>query len=235
MNLQAMEALLDQIVHDKSMKASFAGWLNDALQELASDYDFPTLKLLLPQTVTVDGSTWIWPMPASYQKNLFRCAFIDTDGRQKKVDPFDRREDLEYRDHTQIGPHVTAVAVAQQLDLFNLLIHPLPSVPVALLLWYYQKPARMVKPGDSPTCMPPEYHERVLIPRVVKKNYTMITDQTINPNLQSLAFWQAEEERGLRGDGTCVGLINHFAKSQGPPRRTGGRDPLGAGYGRRGW
>ena len=235
MNLETMEALLHSITRDASLKPFYAGWLNDALFELALDYEFPTLKKLLPETVSVDDSTWIWPMPADYHKKLTRCAFIDTDGRQKKVNVYDRREDLEYRDHTQTGLNVTAVAVAQQEELFKLLIAPLPTAPVDLLIWYYQKPTTMVAPTDTAACIPPEYHERVLIPRVMIKNYENLVDQVANPNFQGLSYWKAKESAGLHGDETCIGLLNHFNKSQGPPRRTGGRDPVGRGYTRRGW
>ena len=236
MNLQTMEDWLDTITKEAALKPFYADWLNDALFELALDFEFPTLKRLLPETVTVDDSTWVWSMPSDYHKKLFRCAFVDTDGRQKEVTVFDRREDLEYRDHTQTGPNVTAVAVAQQGELFNLLIDPLPTASVDLLTWYYKKPTVMTLPADYPACMPPEYHERVLIPRVMIKNYEYLVDQVVNPNFQGLQYWQAKEERGLRGDGSHVGLIDYFNKSQGPPRRAGGRDPIGrGGWGRRGY
>ena len=236
MNLEAMESWLDFITKEAALKPFYADWLNDALLELALDFEFPALKKLLPETVMVDDSTWVWTMPSDYHKKLFRCAFTDTDGRQKGVTVVDRREDLEYRDHTQTGTNVTAVAVAQQEELSNLLIDPLPSAAVNLQLWYYQKPTRMVKAADYPTCMPAEYHERVLISRVMIKNYEYLVDQVVNPNFQGLQYWQAKENAGLHGDGTCIGLLNHFDKSQGPPRRTGGKDPIGrGGYGRRGW
>ena len=66
MNLQTMEDWLDTITKEAALKPFYADWLNDALFELALDFEFPTLKRLLPETVTVDDSTWVWPMPSDY-------------------------------------------------------------------------------------------------------------------------------------------------------------------------
>jgi hypothetical protein len=229
MNLEQMEALLDTIVQDKSLKPLFMEWLNDTILELASDYDFPPLRQLEPVAGTVNSSSWLWAMPENYHKNLFRCAYIGDDGTFKRVTVHDRISDIEYRDHTKIEDLVTSVAVGAQGKDHLLGIFPLPQNPMTLYKWYYRKPTILEKPGDTCDCIPPEYHERVIIPRVLVRNYQTLLDQVVSSDLKPIAFWEGEFTRGLKGaPGGPIGLLNYFAKTeQGRPRRLGGRDPVG--------
>jgi hypothetical protein len=227
MNLGQLEEELDMIVEDGSLRPRFRGWINDAILAVAADVELPALKLLVPGEVTVDLTNWIWPMPSDYQKKLFRCSYLGSDGRPKTVTVYDRREDLEYRDHTAVGPTVNSVATAVQGEDHFLLIDPLPQIETILSLWYFRKPTLLVEPEDVCDCIPDAFHHRVILPKVIARNYKALVDQVVSSDLKSIAFWEGEYTKGLRGSPGELGLINYLLKTERPPRRTGGRDPVG--------
>lgn len=233
MNLKQMEDLVAEIVQDDSLQPLFTGMINDAILELAIDFDFPTLRLLDPYVLPVNNSKWTWLLPGHFHKKLFRCAYTGDNGFYVNIPVMGRSHDIEGMDHLE-GDRIAKVAATQVLDEWWLLIDPIPELPVDLHLWFYQRPNLLTEPTDVCRCIPPEYHERVIIPRVIIKNYRMLQDQVVALDLKSLQYWQGEEVRGLYGvPGESKGLINHFASMGGPPRRTGGRDPVGRrGYGR---
>jgi hypothetical protein len=227
MNLQQLEEELDMIVEDGSLRPRFRGWVNDAILAVAADIELPALKLLVPGEVTVDGTSWIWPMPSNYQKKLFRCTYIGSDGRIKAVTVCDRRDDLEYRDHTVVGSTVNSVATAVQGEENFLLIDPLPQTETILSLWYYRKPTVLVDPEDVCDCIPEAFQHRVILPKVIARNYKTLVDQVVSSDLKSIAFWEGEYVKGLRGSPGDLGLVNYLLKTERPPRRTGGRDAVG--------
>ena len=231
MNLEALEASLGEFVEDSKLAQSFGQKLNDTILELAGDFELPALKLLDPVPLTVDGTKWLWPMPDSFHKKLSRV-------ENSSITPWGRIhihrdiEDLTRHNpaHDTTGDHVTGVATAMQGAGWVLGIHPLPLAAEALQLWFYRKPAILVKPADAPDCMPPEYHYRVIVVKTVLKNFRMFTDAIEDGPMKSLTYWEELYRRGLygepRGD---IGLVNYLAKLKGGPRRHGGRDPIGPG------
>jgi len=165
MNLKAMEDLLEMIVEDDSLTEQFGPWINATILAIAADFELPALKLLSPTTLDVDNSSWIWPMPEDFHKKLFRCNFVDDNGQTRKVRVYDRRDDLEFRDHTRVESAVGSVATAVQGENHSLLIDPLPAALTTLNLWYYRKPKVLSKPGDVCDSIPAEFHGfRYLMP-----------------------------------------------------------------------
>jgi hypothetical protein len=233
MDLKGLEAELDEIVEDDGLKNSFKDWINTAILQIAADFELPALRLLEPATVEVDSTNWIWELPTDFHKKLFRCNFVDVSGATNRVTVYDRRDDLEYRDHTITSPRVTGVAVATQGEKSYLLIDPLPVDWLNLNLWYYRKPKVLTDPDDVCDAFPAEFHDRVIVPKVIIKNYQKLLDQVVSANLQGITYWEGEYAKGLYGvPGQGAGLINYLAKTEKPPRRTGGRDPVGRRWSR---
>lgn len=228
MDLKTMEAELDLIVEDDSLKPKFRDWINATILAIAADVELPPLKLLRPETLEVDNTDWIWPMPTNFHKKLFRCTYTGSDGKEKSVTVHDRRDDLEYRDHTIQGPYVTSVAVAVEGDYRFLLIDPLPETTTTLNLYYYRKPATLTNPNAVCDCIPAEFVHQIIIPKVIARNYQALVDQVVSADLRSIQYWEGEYNKGM------AAMLRFNAKSYRPPRRTGGRDPVGRGlrYGR---
>lgn len=219
MNLEALEQELHTIVQDASLRPYFRDWLNQAVEEIAADFHLPGLKLLEPWPLPVHAGQWLYDLPENYHKGLFRVAggpdwrpvvlmrtMADLDGL-----------DL---DHDETGDRVLRVAVeAGKLGVF-------PKADDTLWLWYYRKPVPMERPQDEPDGIPPAFRYRVLVSKVVIRNFKLLQDLMTQPPHQSLTWWLEEYKAGLfgspRGD---IGMLNFFAREKGP-RRHGGRDPL---------
>ena len=230
MNLEALEASLGEFVKDSELALSFAQKLNDTILELAGDFELPALKLLDPVFLTVDDSKWLWQMPDSFHKKLFMV-------RNSSLTPWGHVhiahdiEDLNRQnpEHDTTGANVSTVATGMQSENWYLGIRPLPLTQNVLQLWFYRKPAILVKAGDVPDCIPPEYHFRVIVVKTMIRNFQTFTDAIEDGPMKSLAYWQNEYKKGLYGElGGDIGLVNYLAKLRGGPRRHGGRDPIGS-------
>ena len=235
MTLKDLEDYIDGITDDASVKPFFKDWINEAILQVASDVELPALRLVTPVEVTVDDTNWIWPLSASFHKLLFRCGYTDSStGQFRQVTVHDRIEDLERRDHTKIEDRVTGVATFLQEDPAGggqkayLGIYPMPMAPVTLFTWFYQLPVVLNGPDDVCGCIPPEYHARVIPPYVIVKNYQFLVDMVVNLGIQGLTYWEGKVNEAMVGRaGGPLGLRYYLAKLHGPPRRTGGRDPMG--------
>jgi len=229
MNFGEMEAALNEAVTDDDLALGFGQNLNDTILELAADFELPALRLLDPIPLTVDDSKWLWPMPDSFHKKLFRAANSSLT-LWGHVHIHHDIEDLTRRNqaHDITGPHVTDVAAAMQGEAWFLGIYPLPLVPNILPLWFYRKPAVLKLPAHVPDCIPPEYHYRVIVVKTILRNFRLFTDAIEDGPMKSITYWEELYRRGLygepRGD---IGLVNYLAKLRGGPRRHGGRDPIG--------
>ena len=218
MNLEQLQAELELIVVDASLASHFTDWLNLAINEIAFDFSLPALKLQEPVSLTVNETDWLYDMPSSYQKNLFKC--YDSDWSKITVKRSLSDLDAADIDHDETADHVTRVAVR------DLKIGIYPKAAEDIKLWFYEKPTDLVESVDVLTCIPEAYHYRVVISKVVVKNYHLLMDMSTNPPHRSLEWWRGNYSEGLfgsaRGD---IGLINCLARDKKPKRR-GGRDPL---------
>jgi hypothetical protein len=219
MNLETLERELDAIVLDTSLRPYFRDWLNEAVEELASDFHLPGLRLLEPHLLSVNTGNWLYDLPEDYHKQVFQVRRGD---QREPVVMLREMADLDQLDpdHDETGQRVTRVAVeAGKIGIF-------PKAEDSLWLWYYRKPVPMEKPQDEPDGIPPAFRYRVLISKVVIRNFKLLQDLMVQPPHQSLAWWTEEYRAGLygspRGD---IGMLNYFARAKGP-RRQGGRDPL---------
>lgn len=223
MNLADMERRLNLVVQDKILAPEFAAMINDAILEIAADFDLPALKLLTPHSFPVDSSTWLFALPENYHKKLFRC--LDSDGNEVTV--LSRVEDLEKMDleHEDTGDHVTHVAVVDTGVIKYLCTYPLAED--TLRLWFYEKPNNLSDPEDVCNCIPAEFFERVTFPKIFIKNHQLLTDQVVDFDLKPLQYWEGKQREGLYGSAAGpIGFINWIIKQRGGPRRHGGRDPI---------
>lgn len=224
MNLAEMERRLSLIVQDSSLAPEFAAMINDAILEIAADHDLPALKLLTPSAFPVTTDNWIWTLPENYHKSLFQCR----DSAWERVNIRSRVEELDRLDidHDEIGVHVTHVAAVDTGEDKYLCTYP--KANDTLQLWFYEKPARLEQSDDVCKCIPSEFHERVIFPKLIVKNYQLLTDQVEDFPLKPLEYWEGKLQEGLYGRrGGPKGLINWIIKLRGGPRRRGGRDPVG--------
>ena len=218
MTLAELMEEIGELVADSRLESFFKRWINEAISEIAADFPLPALRLNEPTLLLVTTSTWIYDVPATYQKKLFRAA--DSEYTPIHIFPdLDSLDDLDL-DHDDTGDHVTHVAVRdRKIGIY-------PMADESIKLWFYELPTALDGLGDIPTCIPTAYHSRVIIPKVVIKNFRALQDLVIDAPHQSLMFWQREYQKGLYGEPYGdIGLINYLAREK-PPRRHGGRDPI---------
>jgi hypothetical protein len=230
MNLGQMQNELGMIVKDSGRLSQWLpGWINDAILEVATSYDLPPLALADPYSLTVDTSKWLWLLPGTFHKNLFLAKKADTAaGPWSQVQVYKNPDYLAGKDHTLEGGVTSAVAVIPQGKNFFLGVYPLAEQE--LNLWFYQRPAILEKPGDICDCIPFNFIPQVIYPKLIIKNFQFIVDQVIDFSITAgpLQYWQAELTKGLHGaSGYGPGLLGYFNINFNPPRRTGGRDPIG--------
>jgi hypothetical protein len=218
MTLAELKEEIGILVSDSSLEQYYKRWINEAILEIAADFSLPSLRLNEPALLLVTTSTWLFNIPATYQKQLFRAA-------DSEYTPIHILQDLNLLDerdldHDDTGDHVTHVAVRdQKIGIY-------PMADESIKLWFYKLPTTLDGLGDIPTCIPTAYHSRVIIPKVVIKNFRVLQDLVIDAPHQSLMFWQREYQKGLYGEPYGdIGMINYLAREK-PPRRHGGRDPI---------
>lgn len=230
MNLGQMQSELGYIIRDNGRLSQWmTGWINDAILEIATGYDLPPLALADPYPLSVHTSGWLWPLPDSFHKNIFLAKGASTTaGSHHHLTIHKNPAFLRDKDHTRIADRVHEVAVIPQGKDFMLGVHPLAEQD--LNLWFYQRPAILEKPGDVCDCIPFNFIPQVIYPKLIIKNFQFIVDQVIDFSITAgpLQYWQAELTRGLHGGpGYGPGLLGYFNLNFNPPRRTGGRDPIG--------
>lgn len=224
MNLGELETALKRAIQDRSLEAFYVGWINNAILELAADFELPALKVRTPVSLTITTADWLYDLPTDFHKNLFRCADVN-------YNEISVRRTLDYLDsldmnHDETADHPTTVAWVEGDEGNQLGVYP--KANDTLYLWYYKKPTTLVKASDVPTCIPSAYHYRAILPKAILKGFEHLQDQVENFDPKGLTYWQGKLMGGLRGSPIeGIGLINYLSKAQGGPRRTGGKDPVG--------
>jgi len=218
MDLGTINGWLDRIVRDSSLETYFTDWVNIAINNIANDFALPALKLKEPEELDITESDWLYDLPSTYMKGLFKCY----DSNYDKITIHRSLNDIDNLDidHDDTGDNVTDVAVRDtQIGVY-------PMADETIYIWFYEKPTALSDDADEPECIPSQYHYRVIISRVVVENYQLIMDMSVNPPHQSLEWWRARYREGLFGEpGGDIGMINCFARERKPKRR-GGKCPL---------
>jgi hypothetical protein len=215
--LGELETELALYVQDDSLETNFKSWINNAVYEIANDFFLPSLRLNEPVSLTVTESNWLYDVPTSYMKKLFKCY----DSNWDKVTIKRSLDDLDELDidHDDTGDHVTHISVRDT----KIGIYPMAAEDIKL--WFYKKPTDLSGDSDELTCIPAQYHSRVVISKVIIKSYHLLIDMSTNPPEKSLTWWKANYHGGLFGDGSDIGMLNVFARDR-KPRRHGGINPL---------
>ena len=221
MTLAELMEEIGNIVMDSRLESFYKRWINEAILEIAADFTLPALRLNEPATLPVTTATWLYAVPDTFQKQLFRAADSEFNHIHilPDLDSLDRRD----RSHVDIGDHVTNLAVRDQ----EIGVYPLAAESIKL--WFYRLPTLLDAADSVPTCIPTAYHSRVIMPKVVIKCFRALQDMVIDAPHQSIMFWQAEYKKGLYGEPNGdIGMINFLVREK-KPRRHGGRDPIGSG------
>lgn len=224
MNLGELRAELNRTVRDSSLQPNFDRWINEALQSLAMQFDFPSLKRLEPFSFPVQIGTWHLAAPEAFQKGIFRC--YDSVG--SKVTVLDRLEDLEKRDwdHDEIADHITHICAIEYGDEPEFAYYP--KADESVKVWFFNKPGWLEKEDDKPSFIPAEFHYQLIMPEIIIKNFELLQDMVTDSPHNSLGYWIRRKQAGIYGSTITgeVGFFNWLVKARGGPRRHGGRDPL---------
>lgn len=208
MNFGRLKEELALQVRDSSLQGYFEDWINDAVLEIASDFDLPDLKLKTPTTLATTTANWLYDMPATYHKKPFKCR--NSEGYSLTI--YKEIDEIEVRDysHADTGDYVQMLAIEDgQAAIY-------PKANDTLSLWYYRLPVEMVDDDDEPDGIPSQFAERVIISKVLVKNFRILTDMTLKQPHQSIQYWDNRYKEGLYGiPGGDIGMIHYFAGLKG--------------------
>lgn len=206
MNFGRLKEELALSAHD--LEEYHGQWINDAVLEIASDFDLPDLKLKSPTTLATTNSDWLYDMPATYHKKAFKCRNSGGYPLIIKSEIADI-EAVDY-DHSDTGTSITTVAIEDG----KIAVYPIAND--TLSLWYYRKPVSMVLDSDVPDGIPAAYAERVILSKVIVKNFRLLIDMALNKPHQSIQYWDQRYREALYGiPGGDIGMIHYFAKIKG--------------------
>jgi len=232
MNLAQLQDRLGDAVKDSSLQKRFKDFINEGILALTDQFDIPSLRLLEPWPFSITSDKWIFRMPENFQKRLFRCVA----GDYKEVRVTHQGKPLVFADLDQVNikhdivmSHVQMAAVA--LDGITPYLGVYPKAAETLGLWYYRKPLYLDKAGDVCDCIPESFHSDVILPRAIIKSYEYLQDQVETFDPKALQYWEGQLLAGLNGSGTKTGFLKWLQKNYNPPRRHGGRNPIGPGRG----
>ena len=216
MTLEELRLELSLIIQDSGLNtyASYlTSWINTSVTELSNEFSFPELKLNDPVILTITEDDWLYDLPATYQKMLYKCY----DSEWSKISIHDSMDSLDSSDieHTDTGDHVTQVAVRGS----KIGVYPMAAEDIKL--WYYKKPTALAAPADELTCIPEQYHS-VVITKIILKNFHLFSEKLLD---REVGWWENKYRGELFGDGSNIGMINCLARDK-KVRRTGGRQPL---------
>jgi hypothetical protein len=239
MTYEQLELECRQIIRDSTLDDLYRGWLNDCIEELAGEYEFPGLKLRVPAQLAITPASYLYNLSAAthvttgyvYQRRVFRIsstAFPQGLGLEPNPLWIEDTDPL----HTQTGDSVQRVAVEGD----QILVFPLATD--TLNVWFYRKPIPMVNPTDTPDGIEAAFHYRVLVPMVVLRGFRLypeLISEIPGDNTKSLAWWTQRLNAGLYGDTVQIGLIQALQKNErvGTPRLRGA--PMGSNLGGRFW
>jgi len=217
MNLGEIKSELALYIQDSSLETYFTQWINSCVTEIANDFSLPYLKTKEPVDLVCVETEWLYDLPNSYMKNLYKAY----DENYNKIIIKRSLDDIDNLDieHTETADNITHVAVRNtQIGIY-------PMADETIHLWYYKKPTDLATDETELLCIPAQYHSRVVVSKIIAKAYPLLMDLSTQMPHKSLEYWHSRYHSGLFGDASDMGMINCLARTKGV-RRTGGRDPL---------
>ena len=221
MTLDDYKAELQWVLQDPPVESAFDKIIREERLSFAAEYDLPALKLDQPFIGSVTVDNWLYELPASYHKHVFKAR--NSDPNEYWFRPIARDiaviDRMDFK-HQQTGSYVSHLAIADR----HMAVYPKANDQI--LLWFYQKP----DVAEDITEIPDEFISKVLTPRIVMRCMRLYPDlarENITENRLSLDYWRTLQREGLYGSVQTgsTGFINWLTKSH-PPRRRGGRTPL---------
>ena len=235
MDRGAIKTELQILLKDPSVESSFDAWINNELEQLSYEFDFPQLRLRTPASLITTNAAWQYNLTAAthassyaFQKKLFRVTndLFDTgmriDVNIQIIDDIDP-------DHSDTGTDVQRVAYELE-GRNNAILATWPMANDVLSLWFYRKPASLTADTQFPDFLPDEHVFDVLIPRIVLRAFgvypELATEGGAGDATRALALWTQRYHAGLYGDNGNMGLIDTLRKSR-PVRVRGPRPGMG--------
>jgi hypothetical protein len=239
MNLERLEAEISLVLNEEQFQKLLRDWINEAVLEIATEFELPTLKSPTAYKFQTDKNNWLLPFPkeANFHKKVFLAMDSYMNPILTKINGLEI--DIQYlneleQQHIAHGDHVEIVATTNFEGTDYLGYYPRATETIHI--WFYVKPKPLMKPEDVPVCIPPAYREKVIVPLVIVKGLERLQDLIETPDPRQLEYWRALYKEGLYGSpGGSIGMVHYLAKTKGGPRRHGGRDPIGPGRYYRGY
>lgn len=220
MTVDELKTHIKNVLQDPTIEYSLDQFIEEERLSFSAEYELPSLKLFEPVTLSVTTATWLYDMPATYQKKVFRARNGDTNGAwlpiHRDIAAIERMD----FDHTETDTYVSEIAVEDRK------IAVYPKANDTLSLFYYKKP----DVADDIDEIPDEWAAKVLVPRIVLRAfrvYPELARENIAENPKALDYWRTRQRESLYGSVHTgeIGYLNTLVKNK-PPRRRGGRDPL---------
>lgn len=76
MNLVRLKRELGLIVDNSALEASYKDWLNDAVLEIASDFELPDLRLIEPVIFHIKDDEWLYDLPKEYDAWVTATSYV---------------------------------------------------------------------------------------------------------------------------------------------------------------
>lgn len=227
--LSDITAALALVVGDPRLADFAQSWVNEAVFDIATEIDLPRLKIAEPAPVTVTTAGWLFDVPEDYHKGLFACENSTRDmlgvsmrhpqGQRFSIEDINALDS----DHDETATNVDTVAICDEKR--KLAVYP--KANDTLYLWFFEKPENLDSENSRLVCIPRPYVWKVLIPKLVIRNFEVLVDMMVDMSDRPLLYWERKYREGLYGsEGGDIGMLNYFAKQKGKPRRHGGRDSL---------
>ena len=89
MNLARLKRELGLIVDNSALEASYKDWLNDAVLEIASDFELPDLKLIEPVIFHTQDDEWLYDLPKEYGDWVTSHAYVIGDRVENDGDAYE--------------------------------------------------------------------------------------------------------------------------------------------------
>lgn len=192
----------------------FQKWINEAILEIATEFDLPSLKHAMKYSVTQAG--YLYDQPEPYLKKLFKAS--NSDGYSVKIYP-------EIYNITELNPTVSS-GKAEAIAISHGKLAVYPQVNDELILWFYRKPKVLEYPSDEVDCIPSIYQSKLIVSKVVIRALKHLVDSAVEIPTDAIAYWEGEYKRGLYGSGFGdIGFLNYLISIRGI-KRHGGRDPI---------
>ena len=179
---EIVDEIID-IIQDGSYDAdAILVMVNKAMGWVASKILLPDLDMVGAVTTVTTGN--VAPLPADFQRNLYRVAPRAVDaGTANKIKLYTSPGQLYWAYGSAAVDSVLWVTGAAQRG-HSLLYAGIPSPAQVMDVFYYRKPVDMVSDADVPDGLPDDFHD-ILVSRACFMLYSRIEDGVEGPHIDT--------------------------------------------------